>query len=1190
MSELSPQERAIAESKGFNVSYLESHPGSKEREIVGRAVALQQYYARQGQMITAEEALEGGASLASRGEATRARNQLVGTPEYEYTRRIESEARRRGVSEEVISKAQPMLEREAMVNIAGREAREQAVFEAQQRAERAPQASQTVRVGSGFEPREVSVERGEDPATLRSNIAAYVDVARGAARFVPVGSQRAVSGGGAAVVTPPAFVDEFGQGVSYDPGMQRDSFGQGMTVMPGLKEAKTSGFVQGLFTTTEGPATTGTVFGAPVGRRASRFESSLSVYEPKLRAFESDVTAFEGDVSAYESDVASFEAAGAPAGPAYEALQKRYTRLSERGSALEARYTGLSAESRGLGRESFIIGAEVAGFEAGSRLRASRVAFPETELSPARTVQFDSPESARASAALYGVTFERYRRAREGALTPASSWYEKNVLSAAPDNAGVVEEFARGALELPKTMIIQPAESFIIGGGSAVEDVTRDVASQLGVRAVLTGEKIKPVTQGYRELYYPQQFTGSLVYAAALVSPIAISRVSSFLVGVAPGLGAPAARYGFGAVIGGGVTGATELKSFLSGEITPTTYAARVLGGAAVGATVGGLTTVKYEKVEYPTSEGDLKTVYRSLYSKASGRPIQYFGVSEKGRFYLGESYPATSAELPSVSIRNLQSFYQAGGAAEGFVTKGPISQRVLGSESMLKSLGLSSSEIAKQQGALSVLKVTEFQSSPAVKKIFPRQSRLGPEATEAVLGKLKTARGGFWSDEGTNFMGLRGDDALRGVEISKIGGSFAAQTQLPGARPAADIDIQLGSRVSQQQAESTARSLANTLKQYGFDTNVEGSLVRARGSEGGWFNALDIHYSGQQQAGYTTLSTGGEQALGRSLNQPTLKVEGLPAQRLSEQGVRKAAASLQLFKERGFEPRPYRAKDVTDFYNIQEFLVGAAEQQGADVSSARAGLEAFGSSRFRALGGRTPVQASAGQAPVINVDLTPLSITPASASASFAGASASVGLLLPPASFASASFKAPSRASASSLTSFKSPSPRSSASLPSLPSFGSVLPSSSVTSAPSPRSVSSAGSFGSLASTPSASSLPSFGSVSSVPSLTSAPSPRASAPSPISYSSPFSSVPSVPSPVPDVFGSPSPVPPVPPVAFTTMGFFGFKPRKPRKRTKRKYKYQPDITSVLTGRRAKRAPKGAFDTELFSGVELRPII
>ena len=65
----------------------------------------------------------------------------------------------------------------------------------------------------------------------------------------------------------------------------------------------------------------------------------------------------------------------------------------------------------------------------------------------------------------------------------------------------------------------------------------------------------------------------------------------------------------------------------------------------------------------------------------------------------------------------------------------------------------------------------------------------------------------------------------------------------------------------------------------------------------------------------------------------------------------------------------------------------------------------------------------------------------------------------------------------------------------------------------------------------------------------------------------------------------------VPPFPFGMLGdgFSVGNPFRAFRGRKGKRAYQPDITSILTGRTAKRAPRGTFGG-LFSGIELRPML
>lgn len=208
---------------------------------------------------------------------------------------------------------------------------------------------------------------------------------------------------------------------------------------------------------------------------------------------------------------------------------------------------------------------------------------------------------------------------------------------------------------------------------------------------------------------------------------------------------------------------------------------------------------------------------------------------------------------------------------------------------------------LTKIEAGTTLVGLTERQASAFVRDTFIRETTtLSPKGVETVLSWAKT--------EGKN--------------VETIYGTFAARPQMTGfkAKVPTDIDVQL--RLSGTAAEASAYNLVTRLKAVGEDVRLSPEkplLIEVKGGTGGkpWVHAVDIH-SKDMVSGVSEMLEGG---YGYKFGQPPIKIEGLPAMRLSEQGMRKVISSIGISK-RGVFPEAHRFKDIAGGIETQRVLI----------------------------------------------------------------------------------------------------------------------------------------------------------------------------------------------------------------------------------------------------------------------------
>jgi len=314
------------------------------------------------------------------------------------------------------------------------------------------------------------------------------------------------------------------------------------------------------------------------------------------------------------------------------------------------------------------------------------------------------------------------------------------------------------------------------------------------------------------------------------------------------------------------------------------------LGGKLVQ-TVGSKVGVKGRSLVIPVEEGT-ETVYKGVVVKFGD--AEFPVVSKAGKKVNFFRYP--EADLSNI---DLGKGFIVETASETSVLRKSLPQ-ILTPEEYSKFFG-------KDYGAFEILQKTKNVPSKFIQDSFVRETKtLSPKGVKVVLDVTKKNKGLLY-------------------------GSFPSRTQMTqevwekyrGVKsPPGDIDLFLKG-VSVDDAESIAKSTVKKLKKVGETARVSldnPTLIEVQGVDGSWHHGVDIH--AEPPPNYFSDSALGETgAYGFKFNQKPIKIEGISATPLSEQGVRKAASVFTLTPE-GFSPKPHRLKDIPDFFATQETLI----------------------------------------------------------------------------------------------------------------------------------------------------------------------------------------------------------------------------------------------------------------------------
>lgn len=306
---------------------------------------------------------------------------------------------------------------------------------------------------------------------------------------------------------------------------------------------------------------------------------------------------------------------------------------------------------------------------------------------------------------------------------------------------------------------------------------------------------------------------------------------------------------------------------------------------------------LEYEKVTLADKSG-ASTTYRGL------------GVSfkQRGQALVGIKTGANKGLVAGTPKLNL---------AKADLSKGITFKGATGANILKKNIkGIARAEDpAYFQSGLKLLRGTSTTKSRFIQKDFISQTEtLNPKGVKQVLKFAKQEKGTVY-------------------------GSYAARQQFPKGthRSVADIDVQLTSGTNQ--ASGSINKLVSSLKRSGNQVRISKqspTLIEAK-VKGNWRHAVDIHTTDTAAADLASPNIQATKVYGFSMNQGATKIKGVNVMKLSEQGVRKGAATFTFrdvsspkFKDWGFgkntkltfAPEAHRAKDIADFVATQEVLI----------------------------------------------------------------------------------------------------------------------------------------------------------------------------------------------------------------------------------------------------------------------------
>lgn len=545
-----------------------------------------------------------------------------------------------------------------------------------------------------------------------------------------------------------------------------------------------------------------------------------------------------------------------------------------------------------------------------------------------------------------------------------------------------------------------------------------------------------------------------------------ISVVKSTSIG-AKILATPITQAGLGIV---GAMYATSRAEDIVASVKEGNYA-RALGLGATTAAgtmiISDLLPLRYGKVKLPTGKTS-ETLYRGVYAQAGNKAQPIIGIA-KGEVKIGTP---KYENLNEVNIN------------KGYFPESALETKIVVQENVFKAAGLKNpqAEVQKTNLMLDIVSSTKNTQSVFIEDKLPRDIRAGSERGVSNFLEFAKARSG---------------------DILEFYGSYTANPQIMPElqRQSGDIDITL--KLGEKQSESFAQDAAQTFRIAGDKVRIskeKPTLVESFKNQE-WHHLLDIHYPGMD-----TAYVSAERAYGFKMSQRPTEIEGLPAMRLSEQGIRKGAAST-IFQEETIGPEPHRIKDVPDFYAVQKTLL---ESKG-DVKGLKK-LEEWKSlwpKRYFKEPGEVRID--------FYREMPSASITKWSYSPFPQSVSPSPSRSRSPSASPSA-FSSPSISPSQSLS--ISPSPSPSKRSPSKSIFSSLSPSPSLSISPS-----------------------NFPSSSLYPSLSPSPSPS-----------------------PSPYLKPTPKPPGIPPLFLPPGLESGRPRKGRKRSKAYYERLYSFNSKLFGR------------------------
>jgi len=306
----------------------------------------------------------------------------------------------------------------------------------------------------------------------------------------------------------------------------------------------------------------------------------------------------------------------------------------------------------------------------------------------------------------------------------------------------------------------------------------------------------------------------------------------------------------------------------------------------------------------------DTEHTWVGLYRQAGYKAEPVFGVSKEGTKTVKLPLVNKEIKVPNLSLVkgapnweriNVQEFSQWSEAG-GYVPKSPI-ERALVEEPLKRSVP------PKEATKLEILKVTDktytLDTPAPQKEAFYKALKESPRLRDVADDLMA------WLEKQRDIFGIiRAKPYGSIVQKAYVG---EAMTRTP-----ADLDL------SVPNPEKAAKELVQIFRSKGVPVrlNPQHPTLIERYMNGQWVHMIDIHSEGSLLAPY---GSQGYIGWGYAPKQPKYINIGkgkMPVMSIEEQGVRKVASTLQVWKEGRIAPVPHRIKDIRDAYEVQKWLV----------------------------------------------------------------------------------------------------------------------------------------------------------------------------------------------------------------------------------------------------------------------------
>jgi hypothetical protein len=279
---------------------------------------------------------------------------------------------------------------------------------------------------------------------------------------------------------------------------------------------------------------------------------------------------------------------------------------------------------------------------------------------------------------------------------------------------------------------------------------------------------------------------------------------------------------------------------------------------------------------------------------------------------------------IPDLLIQSHGSTTKGGvrvvGEAEGWKPTSNIERQV--TLETMSGLGYSDETLTATNNMLRLMGITQNVKSQFIEDLLPQETEtLGTKGVQVVKDYVIDQKAVVEKLYGS-FTAKSQLNTLDYEYVIPRGGAGTDTDFVSSLRTPGDIDVQ--TNLNEEQVAEFTKNLVAKLRAVGEDVSVspeKPSLIVKNLGNGETAHAVDIHSIGDGTADVA------EMAWGFKLSKPTIKIEEIDVQTLTEQGVRKGANSILGFTDEGtLSPVGHRMKDVADFFQVQRTLIDSME------------------------------------------------------------------------------------------------------------------------------------------------------------------------------------------------------------------------------------------------------------------------